>query len=76
MHRRENYLPLVGTALMLTIAIVVTFQIYQFREPSRLNADAAADKQEAEDAGAVLYIENCASCHGEDGEGAVINSLD
>ena len=75
MHRRENYLPLVRTALMLTIAIVVTFQIYQFREPSRLNADAAADKHEAEDAGAVLYSENCASCHGEDGEGAVAPAL-
>lgn len=75
MHRRENYLPLIRIAFLLTIAIVVTFQIYQLREPSRLTADAASDKQVAEDLGGVLYSANCASCHGEDGEGVVAPGL-
>jgi mono/diheme cytochrome c family protein len=40
-----------------------------------LNADAAADKHEAEAAGGVLYRANCASCHGEVGEGAIAPAL-
>jgi mono/diheme cytochrome c family protein len=75
MQRRENYFPLIRTAFVLTIAIVATFQFYQLREPSRLIADAKADKHEAEEAGSFLYAANCASCHGDDGEGAIAPPL-
>ena len=69
MSRRENFWPLIGTATGLTLAILVTFQIYQFREPSRLRADAQGDLREAVEAGTDLYQSNCASCHGASGEG-------
>lgn len=75
MQRHENYWSLIRTAFLLTIAIVVTLQIYQLLEPSRLKVDAAADKLEAEEQGSDLYSANCASCHGEDGEGAIAPAL-
>jgi mono/diheme cytochrome c family protein len=75
MQRRENHLPLIRAAFLLTIALVITFQFYQLREPSRLNADAATDKHEAEEAGGLLYSVNCASCHGNNGEGVVAPAL-
>lgn len=75
MQRRENYFPLIRTAFVLTIAIVITFQFYQLNEPSRLIADAETDLHEAEEAGSLLYAANCASCHGENGEGAFAPSL-
>jgi mono/diheme cytochrome c family protein len=75
MQRRENYFPLIRTAFILTIAIVITFQFYQLREPSRLIADAETDLHEAEEAGSLLYTANCASCHGENGEGALAPSF-
>lgn len=75
MRRHENYWPLIRTAFLLTFAIVVTFQIYQLLEPSRLKVDAAADTLEAKEQGSELYSANCASCHGEDGEGVIAPSL-
>ncbi len=71
MTRKENYQPLVVVAAVLTAAIVLIFQIYQLREPSRLRADAAEDQKLAEEAGEVLYHESCANCHGENGQGSV-----
>jgi mono/diheme cytochrome c family protein len=71
MPRRENYYPLLTAATLLTIAIVIVFQIYQLREPARLEADAAADLAEAVEAGHELYTANCTSCHGENGEGSI-----
>jgi mono/diheme cytochrome c family protein len=71
MPRRENYYPLLSTATLLTIAIVIVFQIYQMREPARLVADAAADLEKAVEAGQELYAANCISCHGENGEGSM-----
>lgn len=75
MQRRENYFPLIRAAFLLTIAIVVSFQYYQLREPSRLLVDAETDKREAEEAGSQLYVANCASCHGENGEGTLAPPL-
>lgn len=71
MQSQENYTPFVATGLGLTLAILITFQIYIIREPVRIKADEAADKLFAETAGRDLYTENCASCHGEDGEGDI-----
>lgn len=71
MYRRENNLPLVGVATVLSLATLVTFQLYIWREPARLEADAEADYIEAINAGETLYLESCASCHGEAGLGGV-----
>lgn len=69
MRPRENYTPFITVAFGLTLAILVTFQIYVMWEPARIRADEAADRASAVAAGGELYAENCAACHGENGEG-------
>ena len=69
MRPRENYTPFIATGLVLTAAILIVFQIYLFFEPARIQSVSAADKSLAEKEGGKLYTENCASCHGERGEG-------
>ncbi len=69
MFRRENYIPHIAVGTLLSLAILVTFQLYQMREPVRLEADASRDKEEAITAGRELYQQNCAVCHGAQGEG-------
>jgi mono/diheme cytochrome c family protein len=71
MARRENYYPLIITSAFLTTAILVTFLVYQLREPDRLQADASQDQQMAREEGEELYHLNCASCHGEMGDGSI-----
>jgi mono/diheme cytochrome c family protein len=71
MFRRENYLPLIIAGAGLTLAILVTFQIYLLREPARLQADIDQDLSEAVEAGEAIYDSNCASCHGEQGGGSI-----
>ena len=70
MRSQENYTPFIAVGLALTLAILITFQIYLFQEPARIQADEAADKVVAEMAGQTLYAEHCATCHGKNGEGA------
>jgi len=67
----ENYYRLIGTAFGLTLAILITFQIYLIREPARVQAVQAADLAAASEAGRQLYNQNCIECHGENGEGKV-----
>ena len=79
MQSKENYTPFVAVSFGLTLAILITFQIYIFREPARIQADEAAHKLAAETAGRDLYAENCTACHGQSGEGGVgpvLNSRD
>ncbi len=71
MRARENYTPFVTAGLGLTLAILATFQVYLWREPARIQAVEAADRLAAETAGRTLYADNCADCHGENGEGKV-----
>ena len=69
MRPKENYTRHVSVAFILTIAILVSFQIYIFREPARIAADEKRDQLIAVTEGRSLYAENCAMCHGEEGEG-------
>jgi mono/diheme cytochrome c family protein len=71
MRARENYTLFVAAALGLTLAILVIFQVYFLREPSRIRLVKAADQQAAEEAGQELYADNCATCHGTNGEGGM-----
>lgn len=71
MTRRENNFPLVAAAAGLTVGILVTFQIYQWREPARLAADTLSDEEAAVAAGEDLYTANCTGCHGQRGEGGI-----
>jgi len=71
MPRRENFAPFYATGLVLGLAILGTFQFYILREPARIQANLVADQEAAVEAGAGLYTENCAACHGEQGEGLV-----
>ncbi|HLE29141.1 MAG TPA: c-type cytochrome [Anaerolineales bacterium] len=71
MRSRENYTPFVATGFGLTLAILIVFQAYLWREPARIQAVEAADRLAAEAAGHKLYEENCVACHGPDGEGEV-----
>jgi cytochrome c oxidase cbb3-type subunit 3 len=69
MRPRENYTPFVAVALGLTLAIMVSFQVYIFREPARIAADEARDKSQAVEEGGRLYRLYCNTCHGRQGEG-------
>jgi mono/diheme cytochrome c family protein len=71
MLRRENFAPFYAAGLILGLAILGTFQFYIWREPFRIQANLVADREAAVKAGAGLYAENCAACHGEHGEGLV-----
>lgn len=69
MRSREDYTPFVAAGLTLTVAILVVFQLYLWREPARIQAVEAADLSAAQAAGRELYADNCVDCHGENGEG-------
>jgi len=71
MRPRESHTPFVAAGLALTLAILAVFQVYLLREPSRIQAVEAADRLASETAGGRLYADNCAACHGTDGEGNV-----
>jgi mono/diheme cytochrome c family protein len=71
MRPKENLAPFIKIALGLTLAILVTFQVYILREPARIQADMAADRAVAVASGRELYIDHCAACHGENGEGGI-----
>jgi len=71
MRPRENYTRYIGFAFGLTLAILLTFQIYIWREPARIQADEEMDRLAAQEAGQVLFAENCTSCHGDNGEGDI-----
>lgn len=69
MRPNENYSKYVGVAFGLTLAILIAFQAYILREPQRIAADEARDDLIAQTKGRGLYSENCAMCHGMEGEG-------
>jgi ubiquinol-cytochrome c reductase cytochrome c subunit len=55
--------------LVFMLVLIAGFVAYKVREPS-LRADAKSDQQKAYVAiGTKLYADNCASCHGQGGDG-------
>lgn len=75
MNRRDGYQSLVLVATGLALGILVTFQIYQMREPTRLQADASQDLATSVELGGEIYLEQCAACHGPGGEGGIAPAL-
>ena len=71
MRKREDYSRLLGTALFLSIGILIAFQIYMLREPSRITTVLAADQSAQVAQGQKLFADNCATCHGNNGEGDI-----
>ena len=71
MRASENYTPHVVAGLILSLAIFAAFQLYLLREPGRIAGVLAADKSQAVQAGADLFTQNCATCHGSQGEGDI-----
>jgi len=69
MRPKENHTPFLVVVFGFTLCILVVFQIYILREPARIEAVEAEDNLLALAAGRELYVENCAACHGENGEG-------
>ena len=59
MRPKENYTRYVVTGLVLTLAILVSFQIYILREPQRIAAVSNEDKALAVGAGQALFQKNC-----------------
>ena len=75
MRYQENYTAFLSVGFGLTLAILAAFQVYLWREPIRIQRDAARDRQLAVQTGRVLFEENCTSCHGKNGEGGVGSAL-
>lgn len=69
MRQREDYTRHVVVTLILIVAILVSFQIYIFREPARVSAAEKRDHLIAVTEGRGLFDKNCAMCHGMQGEG-------
>lgn len=69
MRPAESHRTLLAAGLGLSVAIGVSFQIYLAREPERIRSVEAEDRRHASAAGALLYADNCAACHGPGGEG-------
>lgn len=69
MRSQENYSPFLVAGLGLTLALLAVLQIHLLREPARIEAARDAERAEAQEAGRVLYDDNCTACHGQQGEG-------
>ena len=71
MKTGENYVRLVAIAFVLSIGILLAFQIYILREPERVQAVLAADQAGRVARGEKLFADNCVQCHGPKGEGDI-----
>ena len=69
MRPKENYSWMVSLGLVFTLAILVSFQAYIFREPSRIANDEESERSANIIAGNSLFVIYCTVCHGTDGEG-------
>lgn len=75
MRPKENHTPLIGTAFGLTLAILIVFQIYLFREPTRVAADITRNQAAMVEEGKFLFNRYCTLCHGKQGEGVKAPAL-
>lgn len=75
MLRDENYDRYLIVGLVLTLLILVGFGIYLIAESNRLEVAAAAFEDERIHHGREVYTEQCATCHGAQGEGGVGTAL-
>jgi mono/diheme cytochrome c family protein len=71
MKKREDYTRLIIIALVLSIGILVVFEIYRFREGGRIQSVEAADTALQISRGQKLFADNCATCHGDNGQGDI-----
>jgi mono/diheme cytochrome c family protein len=62
-----NRYDLIG--LVALLVLVIALPIYATFEPGRMDQAQAIWRQQVATDGAVLYVENCAPCHGPGGEG-------
>lgn len=69
--QEENYTAYLVVGLILTLAVLVGVGIYWIAEPPRLAAAAEEFADERVARGRKIYNEQCASCHGFQGEGGV-----
>jgi mono/diheme cytochrome c family protein len=71
----DNYDRLLSIGLALTLALFLGFGFYWFDEPARMAA--AVDQLQATRAehGRVRFAENCAICHGPQGEGVTAPTM-
>ena len=75
MLKDENYDRHLLIGLVLTLLILAGMTFYIFTETSRLEAAAATFDEERVQHGREIYIEQCATCHGTQGEGGVGTAL-
>lgn len=75
MRQKENYTRHVAVALILTLAVLGSFQLYIWNEPTRIASVEAHDKEVAVNAGAALFKKDCTLCHGDNGEGVSAPAL-
>jgi cytochrome c oxidase cbb3-type subunit III len=71
MRKREDYTRLIVVALLLSVGILITFQIYLLNEPGRITTVLAADQSAQVASGQKLFTDNCVTCHGNNGEGDI-----
>src|SRR5579859_1637420 len=69
MRSKEDYVPYIALALGLTVAVLVSFQLYLWREPGRIAGVETNDRAADFTAGQQLFKKNCTLCHGDNGEG-------
>lgn len=69
MRPRENYTRILVLALALSLGILIAFQVYLLREPGRIAGVLAADQAAQVARGEKIYADNCATCHGQQGQG-------
>ena len=72
MNKNEpNYERYMIIGLVLTLLVVAGFSVYWFGETSRLADATDAIAKERVHRGRTLFLDQCASCHGNEGEGGV-----
>lgn len=70
-EKREDYSPVVAIGLGLAVVLLLAFGAYWVGDGPRLEAAAAGLRHERVRRGESLYADQCAACHGLEGQGGV-----